>query len=132
MLDGEIVIAAEGTLSFDDLLMRIHPAASRIRKLSEATPATFIIFDLLVDATGTLLTDLPLEERRKELERLRYTLPEGECLDSAFAGDQRSGRRAYMVSYGSRAGWSDRQTPRPPLSKRQEDRHAKNQAAKNR
>ncbi len=69
VLDGEIVIAVEGTLSFDDLLMRIHPAASRIRKLSEATPATFIIFDLLVDATGRLLTDLPLAKRRKELER---------------------------------------------------------------
>ncbi len=69
VLDGEIVIAVEGTLSFDNLLMRIHPAASRIRKLSEATPASFIIFDLLVDATGTLLTDLPLAKRRKELER---------------------------------------------------------------
>jgi len=69
VLDGEIVIPADGTLSFDNLLMRIHPAASRIRKLSEETPATFITFDLLVDDTGALLTGLPLAERRKKLER---------------------------------------------------------------
>ena len=69
VLDGEIVIAAARTLSFDSLLMRIHPAASRIRKLSEATPATFIVFDLLVDDAGALLTDSPLKERRKRLER---------------------------------------------------------------
>ena len=69
VLDGEIVIAVDGTLSFDDLLMRIHPAASRIQKLSQSTPATFIVFDLLVDDTGALLADLPLEKRRDKLER---------------------------------------------------------------
>jgi ATP-dependent DNA ligase len=69
VLDGEIVISTDGTLSFDSLLMRIHPAASRIRKLSEATPATLIIFDLLVDDKGVSVTDLPLEKRRKKLER---------------------------------------------------------------
>ncbi len=68
VLDGEIVIAVDDTLSFDDLLMRIHPAASRIQKLSLATPATFIVFDLLVD-DGSLIADLPLETRRKHLER---------------------------------------------------------------
>ncbi len=69
VLDGEIVIAVDRTLSFDDLLMRIHPAASRIQKLSQSTPATFIVFDLLVDDTGALLADLPLEKRRDKLER---------------------------------------------------------------
>jgi ATP-dependent DNA ligase len=68
VLDGEIVIPVEGMLSFDDLLMRIHPAASRIRKLSESTPATFIVFDLLVDA-GRSLVAAPLRNRRAELER---------------------------------------------------------------
>src|ERR1700730_18932496 len=48
VLDGEIVIPSDGGLSFDALLQRIHPAASRIEKLSKATPATFIVFDLLV------------------------------------------------------------------------------------
>src|ERR1700730_9737641 len=43
VLDGEIVIPVDGGLSLDDLLMRIHPAASRIKKLSEATPCVFIV-----------------------------------------------------------------------------------------
>ena len=69
VLDGEIVIPVDETLSFDDLLMRIHPAASRIRKLSEATPCTFIVFDLLVDADGESLVKEPLETRRHKLEQ---------------------------------------------------------------
>jgi ATP-dependent DNA ligase len=69
VLDGEIVIAEDGQLSFDALLMRIHPAASRIKKLSEATPSTFIVFDLLVDENGESLVKLPLETRREKLEQ---------------------------------------------------------------
>lgn len=69
VLDGEIVIPVEGGLSFDDLLMRIHPAASRIQKLSQATPCVYIAFDLLVDERGKSLVGRALEERRKELER---------------------------------------------------------------
>jgi ATP-dependent DNA ligase len=69
VLDGEIVIPAEGSLSFDRLLMRIHPAASRIAKLSRETPCIFIVFDLLVDERGRSLVERPLEERRKHLER---------------------------------------------------------------
>jgi ATP-dependent DNA ligase len=69
VLDGEIVIAEDGKLSFDALLMRIHPAASRIQKLSEATPSTFIVFDLLVDQDGESLVKLPLDTRRKKLEQ---------------------------------------------------------------
>lgn len=69
VLDGEIVIPADGSLSFDHLLMRIHPAASRILRLSKETPCAYIVFDLLVDARGRSLVRRPLEERRKELER---------------------------------------------------------------
>lgn len=69
VLDGEIVIAIDGKLSFDDLLMRIHPASSRIQKLSRLTPCMYLVFDLLVDETGRSLVELPLEKRRKELER---------------------------------------------------------------
>ena len=47
VLDGEIVIPVDGSLSFDDLLMRIHPAESRIRMLAEQTPARYVAFDLL-------------------------------------------------------------------------------------
>src|SRR6266576_4863899 len=52
VLDGELVIPVKGGLSFDDLLQRIHPAASRIQKLSRSTPAHYIIFDLLIDEAG--------------------------------------------------------------------------------
>ena len=69
MLDGEIVIPVDGDLSFDQLLMRIHPSASRVEKLSRETPCVFIIFDLLVNAEGKSLAELPLEKRREELDR---------------------------------------------------------------
>jgi ATP-dependent DNA ligase len=68
VLDGEIVLSVNGTLSFDHLLMRIHPAISRITKLSQETPSVFLIFDLLVDDKGKPLFKLPLEERRADLE----------------------------------------------------------------
>src|SRR5256885_8822601 len=64
VLDGEIVIIRDGALSFDDLLLRIHPAESRIRKLSNETPASFLAFDILVDAKGKPLTAEPLSQRR--------------------------------------------------------------------
>src|SRR5215469_5210473 len=59
VLDGELVIPIGGHLSFDDLLMRIHPAASRVQKLARETPALLIVFDLLVDADGALLSEKP-------------------------------------------------------------------------
>ncbi len=68
VLDGEIVIPSDGNLSFDDLLMRIHPAASRIAKLSKESPCRFIVFDLLVDVSGKKLVDSPLRDRRRALE----------------------------------------------------------------
>jgi ATP-dependent DNA ligase len=69
VIDGELVIASGLRLSFDDLLMRIHPAESRIRRLAAETPATLIAFDLLVDENGVSLLDRPLQERRRRLER---------------------------------------------------------------
>jgi ATP-dependent DNA ligase len=69
VLDGELVIPAGNELSFDDLLQRIHPAQSRIRKLAKEYPATLLVFDLLVDADGAALNDRPLHERRRELEQ---------------------------------------------------------------
>jgi ATP-dependent DNA ligase len=67
-LDGEIVVPTAKGFSFDDLLQRIHPAASRIAKLSEGKPARLIIFDLLVDSRGKNLALLPLRKRREALE----------------------------------------------------------------
>ena len=68
VLDGEIVVPIKGRLSFDDLLMRIHPAASRIKKLAEETPAKLIVFDLLVDERGRSIADTQLLERRQKLD----------------------------------------------------------------
>ncbi len=68
VLDGEIVIPVDGALSFDDLLLRIHPAESRVRKLAAETPAVFIAFDLLADEKGRSLLAEPLEKRRSLLE----------------------------------------------------------------
>jgi len=68
VLAGEIVVPVGPVLSFDELLMRIHPAESRVRKLATEHPALFVVFDLLVDARGKSLTALALAERRARLE----------------------------------------------------------------
>ncbi len=68
-LDGEIVIEREGELDFDAMQLRLHPAESRIRKLSGEIPAMFIAFDILL-WDGEELHRRPLEERRAELESL--------------------------------------------------------------
>jgi ATP-dependent DNA ligase len=67
-LDGEIVIARDGVLDFDSMQMRLHPAESRVRKLSAEIPAIFIAFDLLL-WDGEAVHERPLEERRAELLR---------------------------------------------------------------
>lgn len=69
VLDGELVIPVGDHLSFDDLLLRIHPAATRVQKLSRETPAVLIVFDLLVHENGTLLANEPLAQRRAALEQ---------------------------------------------------------------
>ena len=69
VLDGEIVVPVDGDLSFDDLLMRIHPAATRIARLAADTPASFIAFDLLVNERGASLAAKPLSDRRPRLEQ---------------------------------------------------------------
>ena len=69
VLDGEIVIPFEGGLSFDQLLMRIHPSASRVEKLTRETPCVFIVFDILLNEEGKSLVKLPLAERREALEQ---------------------------------------------------------------
>lgn len=68
ILDGEIVVPVEGAFSFDALLQRVHPAASRVRKLAGETPALFILFDLLADEHGHSLIGQTLEQRRPALE----------------------------------------------------------------
>lgn len=68
VLDGELVIPVDGALSFDELQLRLHPAASRVQKLAAAHPAVYIAFDLLAEARESYL-NLNLRERRGFLEK---------------------------------------------------------------
>ena len=67
VVDGEIVIAGDRSLEFDSMLLRIHPAASRVKMLSEQTPSSFVAFDILAEGKKDL-RNTPLEERRARLE----------------------------------------------------------------
>jgi ATP-dependent DNA ligase len=68
VLDGELIVPKGAVFSFDDLLQRIHPAASRVKLLATTTPTVFIAFDLLAEGEDSLL-ERPLAERRVRLER---------------------------------------------------------------
>ena len=69
VVDGEIVIATNDGLDFDALQLRLHPAASRVEKLSKAMPSSFVGFDLLA-VGGESIMDRPQHERRSALEQL--------------------------------------------------------------
>jgi ATP-dependent DNA ligase len=68
-VDGEIALPSGKGFSFDDLLQRIHPAASRIARLSRETPAIMVLFDMLADVDGRSLLEEPLSGRRRHLEQ---------------------------------------------------------------
>src|SRR5438552_3268271 len=74
VLDGEIVIFTGQGTDFDLMLQRIHPAASRIKMLAAETPASYIAFDVLADGAQDF-RDLPLDERRRRLERMLGSPP---------------------------------------------------------
>jgi ATP-dependent DNA ligase len=127
VIDSELVIPVDGGTSFEELQLRLHPAASRVRKLAAAHPAVMIAFDLLVDQAGRSLAARPLKERRKALERfyadfakgvkrlrlspatadrtqaLEWLRRAGNALDGIVAKrldlDYRSGDRTGMVKY---------------------------------
>ncbi|MFI9045854.1 ATP-dependent DNA ligase [Streptomyces sp. NPDC053427] len=66
VVDGEIVIAHDGRLHFEELLERIHPADSRVRTLAERTPASLVAFDLLALGSDALMEE-PQSARREAL-----------------------------------------------------------------
>ena len=68
VIDGELAIPVNGALSFDELQLRLHPAASRVAKLAQAHPAIFIVFDLIGQDRHRYL-ERPLSERRKLLKK---------------------------------------------------------------
>ena len=69
VVDGEIVIVGEAGLDFEALLLRIHPADSRVKLLAEHTPASFVAWDLLALGDEDL-RETPLVARRERLERI--------------------------------------------------------------
>ncbi|PYS68429.1 MAG: ATP-dependent DNA ligase [Acidobacteria bacterium] len=73
VLDGEVVLARDGALDFDALQLRIHPAASRVKMLSETIPASIVFFDLLSQGDHDLRST-PFEKRRQRMESLLSSL----------------------------------------------------------
>jgi ATP-dependent DNA ligase len=69
VLDGEIVVAKNGGLDFEELQLRLHPAASRVKLLSQQIPASLVFFDLLCEGERDL-RDEPFRSRRETLESL--------------------------------------------------------------
>jgi ATP-dependent DNA ligase len=68
VLDGELAVPGADGFSFDALLQRIHPAPTRVERLSRETPALVVVFDLLCADDGKSLLDTSLENRRHKLE----------------------------------------------------------------
>jgi ATP-dependent DNA ligase len=100
VLDGEIVVPVSGRLSFDDLLQRIHPAESRIRKLAAEMPAHYFAFDLLV-SKGKAIGDQPIEKRREQLERFLESVPDGSLIRLSPATTDRKVAGDWFNKFGS-------------------------------
>jgi len=100
VLDGELIIPVGDVLSFDALQMRLHPAETRIRKLSAETPAQFMLFDCLAAADGVSLVDRPLTERRAALEQLHAAENAPSLLLSPFT-DERERAQGWLDQVGS-------------------------------
>ena len=118
VVDGEVVIAGpDGALDFDSLLLRIHPAESRVRMLAAESPASFVAWDLLALGDEDLLA-VPQADRRARLETV-LGLRDG--ADPPDTGDARSVDRGRLVRAvrGRRPRRRDRQAARGPVPARQ-------------
>src|SRR6185503_13571905 len=101
VIDGEIVVPIKGQFSFDDLLMRIHPAASRIKKLSEETPAKLIVFDLLVTIADARSSQRRLRPAARSSTRSRKSI--------SPKTNRSSCRRQLTIFQLQRTGWPERE-----------------------
>jgi ATP-dependent DNA ligase len=104
LLDGELVIPVEEDLSFDQLQLRLHPAASRVNKLASEHPALYLAFDLLVDDRGRDLMDQPLRDRRLRLEQFAGEYFTGPIKLSPATGDLRVARKWLRTMGGGLDG----------------------------
>ena len=96
ILDGEIIIRSAAGLDFDALLQRIHPAASRIRKLSQETPSSYLVFDILLSERGKVLTSLPLSARRMALQEFATHFKDAERIHLSPASSDFSAAERWM------------------------------------
>jgi len=95
VLDGELLVFAGENASFEALQMRLHPAESRIRRLSTESPATYALFDMLETADGEDLRERPLRERRAALEAFHARLG-GPGLTLVPGAEDRSQAQAWL------------------------------------
>src|SRR5437762_9254713 len=105
VLDGELVVPVSGALSFDELQLRLHPAASRVQKLAKAHPAIYIVFDFLGHSGQSFLKQ-PLHERRDFLEKFaRANLKFSKALRlSPATTDYRTARMWFKKAGGNLDG----------------------------
>ena len=105
VIDGELAIPVDNTLSFDALQMRIHPAESRIKRLAAETPAILILFDMLLDSKGNSLIEEPLVKRRAALERFYKTAQRTEGLKlSPYTSNRKQAERWLDSARGALDG----------------------------
>jgi ATP-dependent DNA ligase len=101
VLDGELTIPVKGRLSFDELQLRLHPAASRVKKLADAHPAMFVVFDLLAEEKKSLLNE-PLATRRRALEKFaRANFKSKRVINLSPASTELSTAQKWFAKTGS-------------------------------
>src|SRR5580704_6718487 len=101
VLDGEIGIPTENGFSFDALLQRIHPAASRVQRLASETPAIYVVFDLLAAEDGHSLLAQPLRGRRSRLEEFAAAYFDNARIRLAPATPKLAQARKWLAKTGS-------------------------------
>lgn len=103
VLDGELAIPVGDALSFEALQMRLHPAQSRIDRLSKETPAILMVFDMLRDARGRVVADAALGERRAALEAFFADHGGGSVLRLSPATTRRAEAEKWLARAGGGA-----------------------------
>jgi ATP-dependent DNA ligase len=100
VVDGELAIPIGRSLSFDALQMRLHPAASRVKKLAAESPAILILFDCLADRRGADLMQKPLSQRREALEEFFAALKDTGILRLSPATRERREAQRWLQAGG--------------------------------
>ena len=111
-LDGELRIEIDGVASFEALQMRLHPAATRIQRLSKESPASLVLFDTLLDAKGASIHELPLEKRRSVLTRISQKFGDRLSLSEATQ-DIRVAKRWLARGYAGTDGVIAKELDKP-------------------